>query len=318
VSFLAGFDARWQDAADSLAALRRDLGEGRRLDLLPGYLADEVTSQDGARTLHGPEAVGTAIAARLAALPGLSLTREETLWAASAQNAFVAAQRFQCVGRHDGAGLYGPPTGRILRYLTMSESFCASGRLRAEWVLRDEAAILAQIGCSLEDGARWRLSQMPDEAPEAPHAPADPGRGNDDAWGHTLADLVTRIMGGDLSLIARHYDEAAELHHPGAVTGCGPAEAEAFWLGLRASFPSASFRVAHLLGAEEPLSPPRAAIRWSLVGRHDGHGAFGAPTGAEVTVLGMTQAEFGPDGLRREWTLYDAPGVLAQILKARG
>ena len=59
-------------------------------------------------------------------------------------------------------------------------------------------------------------------------------------------------------------------------------------------------------------------IRWQLVGRHDGHGAFGAPTGAEVTVQGLTQAEFGPDGLRREWTLYDAPGVLAQILRRTG
>ena len=59
-------------------------------------------------------------------------------------------------------------------------------------------------------------------------------------------------------------------------------------------------------------------MRWSLTGRHDGHGSFGAPTGAEVPVLGMTHAEFGPDGLRREWTLIDRPGVLAQILRKTG
>ncbi|MBN9886178.1 ester cyclase [Salipiger abyssi] len=316
MGFLAGFDDRWQDAASYLDALRHDLGEGQRLDLVPEYLAPDVVVQDGAAVLSGPEAVGTALAARRAALPGLSLCAEETLWSASAPNAFVAAQRFQCRARHGGPGLYGAPGGRALSYLEMSESWCVSGALRAQWVLRDELAILAQIGVTPEEGARWRLSQMagPEEPPDMP----DPGPGNDDAWGHTLGDLVHRIMSGDLSVIARHYDPAAELFQPGAVIGHGPAEAEAFWLGLRAALPSARFEVQHLLGAEEHLSPPRAAIRWALTGTHDGHGVFGSPSGAEVTVLGMTQAEFGPDGLRREWTLYDAPGVLAQILRARG
>nr|WP_274705644.1 ester cyclase [Salipiger pentaromativorans] len=295
--------------------MRRDLAEGRRLDRVPEYLAPDILVTDGASSLLGLEAAGTALAARLAALPGLALVSEEMLWAPSAQNAFVAAQRFHCAARHDGPGLYGPPSGKALRYLTMSESWCVSDRLRAEWVLRDEAAILAQIGVTPEEGARWRLAQMAETG--ATPLP-DPGQGSDDAWGHTLGDLIHRLMSGDLSTISRHYDPAAELFHPGAATGSGPAEAEAFWLALRAAFPSARFEVAHLLGAEEPLSPPRAAIRWTLTGRHDGYGAFGTPTGAEVTVLGMTQAEFGPDGLRREWTLYDAPGVWAQILRATG
>ena len=57
----------------------------------------------------------------------------------------------------------------------------------------------------------------------------------------------------------------------------------------------------------------RAALRWSLTGRHLGWGAFGAPTGAEVHVMGLSHAEFGPDGLRREWTLYDEAAVWMQI-----
>ncbi|MBU2959510.1 ester cyclase [Citreicella sp. C3M06] len=334
--FLAEFDARWQDAAEYLDALRRDLGEGRRLDLVPDYLTEQVALDEGTGMVIGPEAMGRALAARLAALPGLTLQREDILWAPSAENAFVAAQRFQSAARHDGQGLYGPPTGKMVRYTAMSESWCVAGALRAEWLLRDETAILEQIGISLEDGARMRLSQMPPLPPPPPAAVFSavaaaplieksrepemptPGNGNDDAWGHTLGDLVHRIMGGELSVIARHYDAAAELFYPGAIVGAGPRDAEAFWLGLRAAFPSAEFRVHHLLGAEEPLSPPRAAIRWSLSGKHDGHGAFGAPSGAKVNILGLTHAEFGPDGLRREWTLYDQPGVMAQILRSAG
>ena len=57
-------------------------------------------------------------------------------------------------GRPRAPGLYGAPTGRALRYLAMSKQWCVSGRLRAAWELRDETAILSQIGVSLEEGAR--------------------------------------------------------------------------------------------------------------------------------------------------------------------
>ena len=73
----------------------------------------------------------------------------------------------------------------------------------------------------------------------------------------------------------------------------------------------------------DPMMPPRSAIRWSLHGTHSGWGAFGAPTGATVYVLGISHAEFGPfgtdgRGLRREYTLFDETAVWKQILLHTG
>ena len=69
---------------------------------------------------------------------------------------------------------------------------------------------------------------------------------------------------------------------------------------------------------EDPGRPPRSALRWSLWGAHAGWGAFGAPTGARVHVMGMSHAEWGPRGLRRDWTLYDETAVWTQILLHAG
>ena len=66
------------------------------------------------------------------------------------------------------------------------------------------------------------------------------------------------------------------------------------------------------------MMPPRAALRWSLHGKHDGWGVFGAPSGAEVYVLGLCHAEFGPWGLRRECVIYDETAVWKQIALAKG
>ena len=89
-------------------------------------------------------------------------------------------------------------------------------------------------------------------------------------------------------------------------------------MALRSAFPSAEFRIHHVIGREDPQMPPRAALRWSLWGRHDGFGAFGEPTGANVYVLGLSHAEFGPRGVRREWVLYDETAIWKQILLHAG
>ena len=59
---------------------------------------------------------------------------------------------------------------------------------------------------------------------------------------------------------------------------------------------------------------PRAALRWSLTGSHNGEGVFGDPTGASIHVMGISHAEFGPRGLRREYILFDETAVWKQIL----
>ncbi|MCA0945226.1 ester cyclase [Salipiger pacificus] len=314
MSFLAGFDPRWQDAGQYLSALTRDLDEGRRLDLLGAMLAPELISHGGSGALAEPEVLGAELAARIAALTGPRLRLEDRLWQATGANTLYAAERFHVTARHGGAGLYGPPSGRPVQFAQMSERLCVSGQLTEQWVLRDEAAILRQVALTPEEGARLRLAGG---APE-PRASHYTGGGTGDPWGAALAELLTRVMSGEVAALARQYDPAAELFLPGAEIGCGPREAEVFWIGLRAAFPSARFEIEQALGTEAPLATPRACLRWRLIGRHDGQGAFGAPSNAPVDILGMTHAEFGPEGLRREWTLYDAPGVWVQILRATG
>ena len=115
--------------------------------------------------------------------------------------------------------------------------------------------------------------------------------------------MISRIMSAEMSVISHEYDRACSLEHPGGESASGREASDGFWMGLRASFPSAVFRVHHCIGRDDSAMPPRAAVRWSLHGKHDGWGAFGSPTNADVYVLGISHAEFGPYGLRREWVL---------------
>ncbi|MGR3492630.1 MAG: nuclear transport factor 2 family protein, partial [Shimia sp.] len=212
---------------------------------------------------------------------------------------------------------FGAGTGAKLRVMAMADCYAKDNQISDEWLLRDNGGLVRQLGVTPDE---WVRQQMEGGRIFAPYTPANDiegpykGRGNDNAWGAKYAGLMGRIMEGELSVIPEQYDRAVNLGLPGNVRAEGHGAADAFWLGLRASFPEAVFTVHHQIGREDPMMPPRAALRWSLHGVHGGWGAFGAPTGREVFVMGISHAEFGPWGLRREWVLYDECAIWAQIL----
>ena len=110
------------------------------------------------------------------------------------------------------------------------------------------------------------------------------------------------------------YDRAVHAEHPGGITAHGRVAASAWWGGLRQAFPDATFTVHHQIGRDDPGLGERGALRWSLDGVHDGDGMFGAATGTAVHVMGLSHAEFGPWGLRREYVLIDETAIWKQIL----
>jgi hypothetical protein len=149
------------------------------------------------------------------------------------------------------------------------------------------------------------------------------GTGNDNEWGQRFADIVTRMMTADFTVIPNEYDRAANLEYAGGISTLSHDGADQFWMGLRAAFPNAKFKIHHQIGRDDPDMPPRAALRWTLHGKHEGWGSFGAPTGAEVFILGASHAEFGAviggqPKLRREWTLFDETAVWKQIILKTG
>jgi predicted ester cyclase len=144
------------------------------------------------------------------------------------------------------------------------------------------------------------------------------GRGNDHPTGQGYADIVAAIASADMRRIFQEYDRAVQVELPGGVTGHGREAVDHFWLNLRAALPDATFEIHHVIGRNDPEFSPRAALRWSLTGKHSGWGMFGTPTGADIHVMGMSQAEFGPWGLRREWILIDETAIWKQILLHTG
>ncbi len=325
MGFRPGFDPRWRDEADYVLGITHDIWEGRQIAGLTKWYADDLIVRSPASVVKGNQGIIATTLATLAEFPDRALLGEDVIWCGVDEGCFLSSHRLLCTATHSGAGVYGAPTGKRLTYRILADCFCRADQVADEWLVRDQGAIVRQLG---QDPQEWTRALIAREGgPGAcvpPFTPAidlpGPYRGTGDGHplGATLAGLLERVMSGEMSAIPSGWDRAAEVHDAGHVDGHGHGAADRHWLSLRAAFPSALFRIEHATGRDDPGMPPRAAVRWSLQGSHDGPGAFSAPSGAEVYVMGITHAEFGPWGLRREWTLFDETAIWKQILLAKG
>ncbi|KIT14646.1 ester cyclase [Jannaschia aquimarina] len=316
-------EARWADIPAYVIGVTKEIWEDRGVHTLTRYYAPAIVVRSPASVVVGNDEVIGATLATLAEFPDRQLLAEDVIWCdvpLARGGGHLSSHRLISTATHTGDGVYGPASGRTFRYRILADCHITGTCIDDEWLVRDQGAIVRQMGQTPQDfaadlieregGAEHCVKPLtPERDVPGPYT----GRGNTDPWGARLAEALERIMAADLRVIPEIWDRGAELAYPGGATGHGHGDADRFWTRLRAAFPKAEFRIHHVIGREDPLMAPRAAVRWSLWGRHSGWGGFGRPTGAMVYVMGITQAEFGPRGLRREWTLYDEVAIWKQI-----
>lgn len=322
---MQGFDKKFKDFPDYIIGITKEIWEDRGISTLHQYYSDDIVVRSPASVVIGNQNVIGATMATLAEFPDRTLLGEDVIWSGTPEEGMLSSHRLLSTATHTRDGMYGAATGKKLTYRILADCHAINNQINDEWLIRDQGAIVRQMGWDPKDYAADLIEK--EGGPDACVQPLTPatdqpgpykGRGNDNEWGAKYADIITRIMGADMAAIPVEYDRAVQVEYPGGVTGHSHGAVDEFWMGLRASFPDARFQIDHQIGRDDPMMPPRTALRWSLTGKHSGWGSFGAPTGADIYLLGICHAEFGPWGLRREYVIYDETTIWKQILLQTG
>ncbi len=323
---MKGFDPKFRDFPDYILGITKEIWEDRGLATLNEYYAPDIVVRMPGSIATGNQGVIGATMATLAEFPDRTLLGEDVIWSGTPKDGMLSSHRILSTATHTGDGAFGTATGAKLTYRILADCHAVDNAINDEWLIRDNSAVVRQMGWDAKEFARAQI--LREGGPEACTKPLTPendlvgpykGRGNENEWGVRYAKVLDRVMSADLAVIPQKYDRAIQSEYPGGETGHGWEPVDTFWMSLRAAFPNAEFSIDHQIGRDDPMMPPRAAIRWSLKGKHEGWGAFGAPTGAEVYVLGISHAEYGAlvagePKIRREYTLFDELAVWKQIL----
>ena len=317
---MKGFSNRFTDFPDYIIGITKEIWEDRGVATLEHYYSEDIPVRSPMGIQRGNKAVMASTMATINEFPDRELLGEDVIFSDDPEHGLLSSHRLLTKATHTRDGQFGAATGKSWVVRVIADCAAKENTIYDEWLVRDYGGIVRQLGMDPRDYA-YRLIEAeggPDKAsrPFTPESDVDgpyKGRGNANEWGAKYAQTLTRLMDADFNHILTEYDRAVIGEYAGAQTAIGREAVTEFWVGLRSAFPTATFTIHHQIGMDADMLSPRAAIRWSLDGVHDGWGSFGRPTGAPVHVMGMSHAEFGPWGLRREFTLYDEVAIWKQI-----
>lgn len=322
---MKGFDQKWKDFPDFILGITKEIWEHRNIASLDHYYSKNIPVRSPGSLVIGNKDVIGATMATLAEFPDRKLFGEDVIWSGNPEIGMLSSHRIYTTATHLGDGVYGNATGKQLKYRVIADCHAKNNQIDDEWLVRDQGAIVLQLGLKPEDYARRVIEReggsenciMP-FSPRMDVTGPYTGKGNDNKWGEKYANILQKMMESNFSIVPKAYDRACQLEYPNGKSEINHNAVDEFWMSLRSSFPSAKFSIDHQIGREDPLMPPRAAIRFSLYGKHDGWGRFGEPTGATVYVMGSAHVEFGPRGLRREFVVFDETAIWKQIILKTG
>ena len=329
---MRGFDAEFADLPDYIVKITERIWEGRAVGSIRRYYAPDCVMHTSMGPATGVEAVVAGTLDTLNAFPDRRLLPEEIIWSGDDDRGYLSSHRLVAPATHLGQSAFGSPTGREVQFRAIADCLCVENRIVEEWLVRDQAGILAQLGIDADRHAAELAAR--DAAAGKPQWHLEPARRLREDGGlrgpvlqdHPAAAMVrdglTAIWGAaDIDLVRKLYHPACSVHAPGAIILPGHERLSRWLFGLLSAFPDARLAVEHSIaaaGAPCPGAAVQVATRWWLTGTHSGYGRFGSPSGATILLLGITHSNVVDGKIRDEWIVADELAVRKQIAMQRG
>ena len=317
---LAGFDGEYADFPDYIIRCTHRIWEQRNVGLIRTHYGEDCRIHTINGDVAGIEPVIHNTLATLAAFPDRTLYGDDVIWDGNARDGFFSSHRITSHMTNRGPGEFGPPTGRHAVIRTIADCEVRNNRIGREWLVRDNLALVWQLGLNPhavareqaaadpEAGLRWvetakRVLDRTERHAEAP-APAAGllKQALDRIWNHRLI--------GDVAAL---YSPAAAVHAPSGREMHGPRAVAGHIVSLLATLPDAVLVMDRFTEIPSGRGGAMVAVRWRLAGRHTRPGLYGAPSGRTLLILGVSHFHAIDGQVHEEWTVFDELGVLRQI-----
>ncbi|MGW2346534.1 ester cyclase [Streptomyces sp. NPDC001661] len=323
----AGAFAPFADPEEFILKTTDQIWFDRGVGLVPErYYAKDAVVHGALGSVRGAQTVTEATLTSIAGFPDEISRGEDVVWEPRGRNSFVSSHRVLNQGTNTGWSDYGPPTGRPYAKRALAHCLVREGVYVEEWVVRDEAALVADLRLDAHQVALDLVARGAVGRPTVGHPPANvlsagvsgdrPAPGDDAARRITeLFDLYNARRFDNLDRYVAH-DVALNTTRARLLLGARAYSTEL--IQMLAPFPDARFRLLDLCVRRNSDRGKRVAAVWLLDGTYSGVPVYGPPTGCEVQVLGATQFRLVGDKVAEEFRVYDEIGARAAVYAARG
>ena len=323
---LPGFGDEFVDFPHYIVRITERIWHDREVDLCLQWYADDCLIHTLVGPVVGAEAVVANTWATLAAFPDRRLDADNVIWSDEGDGSFLSSHLITSKMSNLGDSDFGQATGKRVLVRTIADCLCRENRVVEEWLVRDNLALVQQLGFDAGEIASRQARTDRDAglsldqvlAPYWASAREGGSVAAETAASHLAVEFLRRCwFGVSVADIRPLSDFRLNAWYPGGEFLYGPDETDRWRTSLRQALPDAVLRIEHI--AEIPyLGEARdIAIRWSLAGHHTGSGRYGPPTNAPVLIMAVSHFRVIGNRIREEVTIWDDLAVMRQIAGAR-
>ena len=318
---MKGFDPKYKNFPDYILKITKQIWENKDVESIGQFYSDNIPVRSPFGVTYGNKPVIDATYATLKEFPNRQLLGEDVIWNGNDDIGYHSSHRILSKGTHLGDGSYGKPTGKDIYYRVIADCACKNNQVYDEWIVRDQGAMVRQIGFTPKDFAQMLIDKEGGVEKAKQLFNSNSEMNSDYKQGVVLDDCA----GGKYSKILKNifkdnydfsdYARAATIYWPGNKIGHGREDIIKFWKTLKSTLSDMKFSVEHIGYLEEADKNPKASIRWFLEGNHSKDTEeFGEKSNQNIFIMGINHAEIIDGNVIREWVLFDEVAIWKQIL----
>ncbi len=326
---LEGFDPVYRDVVDYILRCTHRIWEEKNVGLCRTHYTDDTVMHTLAGPAKGLDVVTQGTVGTLATYADRVVIGEDVVWSEDAPGVYYSSHRITSRSTHLGdEALIGAASMRGTGVTTVADCRIEANRIVEEWLVRDNARALWQVGADPRTVAVLQ-AELDREGDQARHAwrqaAIDTVRNEpsvavaDDHPAGLPARMLRLAFAEDLyGDAAAALSPSVELRWPSNRNGYG----RGYWIGcamqLRAMLHAPAFRLEHVAARPLPHGDVAVALRWSLAGTHGGVGAWGPPSGKELLLMAVSHYRLRAGAIVEDVTVFDEVAVLRQIAGGLG
>ncbi|HBK90384.1 MAG TPA: hypothetical protein DDZ68_01800 [Parvularcula sp.] len=327
---MAGFDEEFVDIADYIIRITDRIWHEKKIDLCLRYYSEDSVIHTLTGDIVGAKTVEANTHATLKAFPDRTLDGDNVIWSGDDREGYYSSHLITSRMTNLGASDFGPATGKRVRIRTIADCLCLKNKIIEEWLVRDNAALVLQLGFDLtktarsqasadRDGSRNLIAALAQWRDDCGRDAARPISGSalpsPEREPAAFAEAVFGSIwnGRRVELLPAAFDFRVGAHLTAGRDLYGTVEYREYIEQVVTAIPDLKVRVDHVADIPYLADARDIAVRWSLSGTHQGDGAFGPASGAPIYIMGVTHWRVVNGRIREEWTVFDELAVLRQI-----
>jgi len=325
---LPGYEPVYRDFVDYIMRCTHRIWEEKNVGLCRTHYGADCVMHTLAGPAVGAETVVRGTVAALAMSSDRQVIGEDVIWSDEGDGTLYSSHRITSRMTHMGDdAMLGPATSRDTGATTIADCLCRENRIVEEWLVRDNARAVMQVGRD-----PWAVAQ----AQAALDREGDPAR---HAW---RSAAITAVRAADIAIADDHparipaamltaafrddlFGDAAmalsptgEIRWPTNRHGWG----RGFWIGcamqVKGMLADTAVRIEHAAARPLPRGDRAVALRWSLTGTHAALGIWGPPTQRDLLIMAVSHYRLRGGSIVEDITVFDELAVLRQVAGGLG